>query len=45
MAPGELINAEVVDHLRSGVKHGLLVPDAADPSLKTFRVTARDAAA
>ncbi|WP_225801288.1 aminotransferase class I/II-fold pyridoxal phosphate-dependent enzyme [Streptomyces sp. NK15101] len=44
VAPGELINAEVVDYLRSGVEHGLLVPDAADPSLKTFRVTARGAA-
>ncbi|MFI8962579.1 aminotransferase class I/II-fold pyridoxal phosphate-dependent enzyme [Streptomyces sp. NPDC053493] len=41
VAPGEVINAEVVDYLRSGVAHGVLVPDAADPSLETFRVVAR----
>ncbi|MFF0085365.1 hypothetical protein ACFYR1_37545 [Streptomyces canus] len=31
---------EVHDHLRSGVDHGVLIPDAADPSVKTFRVVA-----
>jgi arginine/lysine/ornithine decarboxylase len=41
VAPGEVITAEVVDYLRSGVAHGFLVPDAADSSLKTLRVTAR----
>ncbi|KMS85278.1 ornithine decarboxylase [Streptomyces regensis] len=41
VAPGEVITAEVVDYLRSGVAHGFLVPDAADSSLKTFRVVAR----
>ncbi|MFI8825543.1 aminotransferase class I/II-fold pyridoxal phosphate-dependent enzyme [Streptomyces sp. NPDC053431] len=41
VAPGEVVNAEVVDYLRSGVAHGLLIPDAADPSLDTFRVLAR----
>ncbi|KOX01958.1 ornithine decarboxylase [Streptomyces sp. MC1] len=41
VAPGEVITAEVVDYLRSGVAHGFLVPDAADSSLETFRVVAR----
>ncbi|MGW4163762.1 aminotransferase class I/II-fold pyridoxal phosphate-dependent enzyme [Streptomyces sp. NPDC004788] len=44
VAPGEVINAEVVDYLRSGAAHGVLIPDAADPSLRTFRVVARGAA-
>ncbi|MFE9676653.1 aminotransferase class I/II-fold pyridoxal phosphate-dependent enzyme [Streptomyces sp. NPDC006259] len=38
IAPGEVITAEVLDHLRSGVEHGVLIPDAADPSLETLRV-------
>ncbi|MCQ4045339.1 aminotransferase class I/II-fold pyridoxal phosphate-dependent enzyme [Streptantibioticus rubrisoli] len=38
IAPGEVITAAVVDYLRSGVDHGFLIPDAADPSLKTLRV-------
>ncbi|WP_418960870.1 aminotransferase class I/II-fold pyridoxal phosphate-dependent enzyme [Streptomyces tritici] len=41
VASGEVITAEVVEYLRSGVRHGLLIPDAADPSLETFRVVAR----
>ncbi|CAL9279577.1 MULTISPECIES: ornithine decarboxylase [unclassified Streptomyces] len=41
VAPGEVITREVVDYLRSGVAAGMLVPDAADGSLETFRVTAR----
>ncbi|MEV5384591.1 ornithine decarboxylase [Streptomyces sp. NPDC052721] len=41
VAPGEVITAEVVDYLRSGVAHGFLIPDAADSSLETFRVAAR----
>jgi hypothetical protein len=28
----------VIDYLRTGLKAGMSVPDAADPSLKTFRV-------
>ncbi|URN18423.1 MULTISPECIES: aminotransferase class I/II-fold pyridoxal phosphate-dependent enzyme [Streptomyces] len=40
VAPGEVITAEVVDYLRSGVAAGMLVPDAADGSLETFRVLA-----
>ncbi|MFI8231248.1 aminotransferase class I/II-fold pyridoxal phosphate-dependent enzyme [Streptomyces sp. NPDC085900] len=41
IAPGEVITAEVLDYLRSGVEHGVLIPDAADPSVKTLRVVAR----
>ncbi|MET9452592.1 aminotransferase class I/II-fold pyridoxal phosphate-dependent enzyme [Streptomyces cinerochromogenes] len=41
VAPGEVITAEVLDYLRSGVAHGFLVPDAADSSLETLRVMAR----
>ncbi|MEV6806110.1 aminotransferase class I/II-fold pyridoxal phosphate-dependent enzyme [Streptomyces sp. NPDC051132] len=41
VAPGEVITAEVVDYLRSGVAHGFLIPDAADPDLDSFRVVAR----
>ncbi|RSS70320.1 aminotransferase class I/II-fold pyridoxal phosphate-dependent enzyme [Streptomyces sp. WAC06614] len=42
LAPGEVVTREVVDYLRSGVEHGVLIPDAADPSLRTLRVVARD---
>ncbi|MFJ3224757.1 aminotransferase class I/II-fold pyridoxal phosphate-dependent enzyme [Streptomyces sp. NPDC086783] len=42
VAPGEVITDEVLDYLRSGVEHGVLIPDAADPSVKTLRVVARD---
>ncbi len=41
IAPGEVITDEVLDCLRSGVEHGVLIPDAADPSVKTRRVVAR----
>lgn len=41
VAPGEVITDEIVDYLRSGVDHGVLVPDAADPSVRTLRVVAR----
>jgi arginine decarboxylase len=41
LAPGEVVTREVVDYLRSGVAAGMLVPDAADPSVETLRVTAR----
>ncbi|MEU8137902.1 aminotransferase class I/II-fold pyridoxal phosphate-dependent enzyme [Streptodolium elevatio] len=40
VAPGERITAPVVRYLTSGVRAGMLVPDAADASLKTFRVVA-----
>ncbi|MER6481808.1 aminotransferase class I/II-fold pyridoxal phosphate-dependent enzyme [Streptomyces filamentosus] len=44
VTPGEVIGEQAVAYLRSGVAHGVLIPDAADPSLETFRVVARDAA-
>lgn len=41
VAPGEVITAEVLDYLRSGIEHGFLVSDSADPTLRTLRVLAR----
>ncbi|WP_030739400.1 aminotransferase class I/II-fold pyridoxal phosphate-dependent enzyme [Streptomyces sp. NRRL S-31] len=41
VAPGEVITAEVVDYLRSGIAHGFLVSDSADSSLETLRVLTR----
>ncbi|GGX69194.1 aminotransferase class I/II-fold pyridoxal phosphate-dependent enzyme [Streptomyces minutiscleroticus] len=41
VAPGEVITAAVVDYLRSGVAAGMLLPDAADPTAETLRVTAQ----
>lgn len=38
--PGERLNPAVVDYLRSGVAAGMVVPDAADPSVQTVRVVA-----
>ncbi|MFF4378120.1 aminotransferase class I/II-fold pyridoxal phosphate-dependent enzyme [Kitasatospora sp. NPDC001547] len=38
--PGERLNREVVDYLRSGTAAGMVVPDAADDSLATLRVVA-----
>ncbi|MGW5136402.1 aminotransferase class I/II-fold pyridoxal phosphate-dependent enzyme [Streptomyces sp. NPDC004135] len=43
VAPGEVITDAVLDYLRSGADHGVLIPDAADPSVRTVRVVARDA--
>jgi arginine decarboxylase len=40
VAPGEVITAEVIDYLRTGLAAGLLISDAADPSLNTIRVVA-----
>ena len=40
VAPGERINDEVINYLRSGVDAGMLVPDSADSSLKSLRVVA-----
>jgi arginine decarboxylase len=40
LAPGERITQEVVDYLTTGVQAGMLIPDAADSSLKTLRVVA-----
>ncbi|GAB2746684.1 hypothetical protein GCM10027072_48830 [Streptomyces bullii] len=38
---GEVITDEVLDYLRSGVDHGVLIPDAADSPVRTLRVVAR----
>jgi arginine/lysine/ornithine decarboxylase len=41
IVPGERINREVIDYLRSGLEAGMVLPDPADPTLGTVRVTAR----
>jgi arginine/lysine/ornithine decarboxylase len=40
LVPGERITQEIVDYLQSGVRAGMVLPDPADPSVETFRVTA-----
>lgn len=35
--PGEVIVPEIVDYLRSGLEAGMVIPDAADPTLETIR--------
>jgi arginine/lysine/ornithine decarboxylase len=40
--PGEKINRAVIDYLRTGVAAGMVLPDPADPSMKTVRVVADD---
>ncbi|WP_128381413.1 aminotransferase class I/II-fold pyridoxal phosphate-dependent enzyme [Streptomyces cavernae] len=40
VAPGEVITGEILEYLRSGVAHGVLIPDAADASVGTIRVVA-----
>jgi arginine/lysine/ornithine decarboxylase len=40
LAPGERITQEVLDYLTSGLRAGMLIPDAADPSLESLRVVA-----
>ncbi|MBV8429533.1 MAG: hypothetical protein JO244_00095 [Solirubrobacterales bacterium] len=40
IVPGERINQAVIDYLRSGREAGMVLPDPADPSLDTLRVTA-----
>ena len=40
IAPGERITAEVLDYLLSAPPAGVVIPDAADPELKTLRVVA-----
>jgi arginine decarboxylase len=41
VVPGERINQEVLDFLRSGLEAGMVLPDPADPSLETVRVVAQ----
>jgi len=40
LAPGELISAEALDYLTTGIKAGMLIPDAADPEMSSIRVVA-----
>ncbi|WP_304523819.1 aminotransferase class I/II-fold pyridoxal phosphate-dependent enzyme [Actinoplanes sp. DH11] len=40
LVPGERINEAALDYLTTGVRAGMLVPDAADPAMKTVRVVA-----
>ncbi|MCG6499901.1 aminotransferase class I/II-fold pyridoxal phosphate-dependent enzyme [Kitasatospora sp. A2-31] len=36
--PGERLDADVLDYLRSGIEAGMLIPDSADDTLATVRV-------
>jgi arginine/lysine/ornithine decarboxylase len=38
LLPGERISAEILHYLRTGVDAGMVVPDAADPTLRTLKV-------
>jgi len=40
IAPGERVTSEVVEYLATAVAAGALIPEAADPELKTLRVVA-----
>ncbi|MCA1222864.1 aminotransferase class I/II-fold pyridoxal phosphate-dependent enzyme [Streptomyces sp. 8L] len=40
--PGEVLGREVMEYLRSGVDAGMVVPDAADPEVKSVRVVRGD---
>lgn len=40
--PGELLNQAVVDYLRTGAEAGMFIPDAADSSARTIRVSVHD---
>ena len=40
VVPGERLTAEVLDYLRTGLQAGMVLPDPADPTLATIRVTA-----
>jgi arginine decarboxylase len=40
LAPGERISQEALDYLTTGVAAGMIIPDAADPSLTSVRVVA-----
>jgi arginine/lysine/ornithine decarboxylase len=40
LLPGERIGRGALDYLRTGVRAGMVVPDAADPRLETVRVVA-----
>ncbi|SDL73406.1 aminotransferase class I/II-fold pyridoxal phosphate-dependent enzyme [Nonomuraea jiangxiensis] len=38
--PGERLTRDVLDYLHSGLEGGMVIPDAADPSLQSVRVVA-----
>jgi arginine/lysine/ornithine decarboxylase len=38
LVPGEVINQAVIAYLRSGLQAGMVIPDAADQTLRTIRV-------
>jgi arginine/lysine/ornithine decarboxylase len=38
IVPGERLNEAVIDYLLTGLEAGMVLPDPADPSLKTIRV-------
>jgi arginine/lysine/ornithine decarboxylase len=40
LLPGERIDAEVLDYLRTGLRAGMVLPDPTDPELGTIRVVA-----
>ncbi|MEU1087468.1 aminotransferase class I/II-fold pyridoxal phosphate-dependent enzyme [Streptomyces sp. NPDC005576] len=40
--PGEVLDQAVVDYLRDGTRAGMLVPDAADSTIGTIRVSVHD---
>ena len=40
VVPGERLTADVLDYLRTGLEAGMVLPDPADPTLATIRVTA-----
>jgi arginine/lysine/ornithine decarboxylase len=42
LVPGERINAEVLEYLRSGLDAGMVLPDPTDKSLATIRVAVRN---
>jgi arginine/lysine/ornithine decarboxylase len=43
IVPGERINQAVIEYLLSGLEAGMVLPDPADPSLNSIRVTAESA--
>lgn len=38
--PGEELNDAVIDYLRTGAEAGMMLPDAADPKARRFKVVA-----
>jgi arginine decarboxylase len=37
--PGQRITTELLDYLRTGLAAGMVLPDPADPTLETIRVS------